>query len=531
MKLFTLIFSLYATIGYAQQIDSLLCVLDEVVAQSEIYEKERIERINSIRNWLSDATLTNEVRYELNRKMYCEYESYVCDSAWRYANENILLSKKIGAQQHVHEAMLMKAHVLATGGLFDESEKILANLNVVELETAELKARFYKCLSDCYLYRAESNVGNEFFTLYEQTSRVYSDSALMYASDSSYLYAITKAPELAKQGKIDESVALIRAKLTKYEPNTHEAAMLHSLWSFANYCDGDSVAQLEHLIYSAMADIRGVVTENRALREVAEILFAVGDLERANIYLKKSLADATKFNSRLRNVQSSCLLPMVDAAYQQMQDEQHAKILLYLWFISILTILLIVLVLFVYRQMKNKARANQMLSNLNSELQRLNVNLKESNDIKEEYVGQFMQLCTTYISEFDMYRKRLHKASLQTKLSEFQRMLSSDEQVDMIAKNFYTMFDQSFIKLFPNFVSRVNELFPKGDELVLKSDGKFNTELRILSLIRLGITDSEKMANFLRCSITTIYTYRSKMKNRALQPEQFEANVMKIEVA
>jgi len=222
---------------------------------------------------------------------------------------------------------------------------------------------------------------------------------------------------------------------------------------------------------------------------------------------------------------------MVDAAYQQMQDEQHAKILLYLWFISILTILLIVLVLFVYRQMKNKARANQMLSNLNSELQRLNVNLKESNDIKQEYVGQFMQLCTTYISEFDMYRKRLHKASLQTKLSEFQRMLSSDEQVDMIAKNFYTMFDQSFIKLFPNFVSRVNELFPKGDELVLKSDGKFNTELRILSLIRLGITDSEKMANFLRCSITTIYTYRSKMKNRALQPEQFEANVMKIEVA
>lgn len=60
----------------------------------------------------------------------------------------------------------------------------------------------------------------------------------------------------------------------------------------------------------------------------------------------------------------------------------------------------------------------------------------------------------------------------------------------------------TFLQLFPNFVEEFNALLtepmqPKPGELL-------NTELRIFALIRLGITDSTKIAQFLRYSVTTI---------------------------
>ncbi len=509
-------------------IDSLLHVLDVTISESGHYESQRVERISELQTWLSSPVLTNEARYELNKKLYDEYESYVCDSAWRYADLNIDLARSMNRSEWLHEATLQKAHILSTGGLFSESENLLRQIGANELENDSLRACYFKFLSDAYLYKAENNADNYFFHIYDAICRQYSDSALLYATEGSYIYVITQAPELAKSGLLKEATELLEASLVHYAPNTHEEAIIHSLMAFVCYCSNDSVGQFEHLVRSAIADIRSVVTENRALREVSEMLYAHGDLERANRYLKKSLADATKFNSRLRNLQSSKMLPVVDAAYQKLQEERQSEMRCYVRLISLLSVLLLVALVFIWRQMRSKMRANSMLSKLNADLLIMNNKLKESNEIKEEYVGRFMELCTTYISEFDAFRKKLHKASGQTKLSELQRLLSSDEQVDAIAKGFYRTFDSAFLNLFPDFVNQVNALFSPTDGIVLRSTDKLNTELRILSLIRLGITDSEKIASFLRCSITTIYTYRSKMKNRALIPDEFESQVMRI---
>jgi hypothetical protein len=57
---------------------------------------------------------------------------------------------------------------------------------------------------------------------------------------------------------------------------------------------------------------------------------------------------------------------------------------------------------------------------------------------------------------------------------------------------------------------------------------RLTTELRVLALLRLGITDNQKIADILRSSITTIYTYRSKIKSRAIDKDSFEDNIRKI---
>ena len=93
---------------------------------------------------------------------------------------------------------------------------------------------------------------------------------------------------------------------------------------------------------------------------------------------------------------------------------------------------------------------------------------------------------------------------------------------------FYKNFDRSFLKIFPNFVEDFNELLPDEEKITPRQDEHLTTKLRIYALIRLGINDSAKIASLLRYSITTIYTYRSKLKKSSLYKETFEEKVMEI---
>jgi len=93
----------------------------------------------------------------------------------------------------------------------------------------------------------------------------------------------------------------------------------------------------------------------------------------------------------------------------------------------------------------------------------------------------------------------------------------------------YRNFDRVFLKLFPDFVEEFNKLLKEEHRIVLKEDELLNTDLRIFALIRMGITDNEKIANILQYSVNTIYTYKTKIKNRSLVPnEKFEDYVMQI---
>ncbi len=115
------------------------------------------------------------------------------------------------------------------------------------------------------------------------------------------------------------------------------------------------------------------------------------------------------------------------------------------------------------------------------------------------------------------------------KIEDLRKNLKSTEMIDGELKAFYRNFDTTFLKLFPTFVDDFNKLLKPDERIVLNKDGLLNTELRIFALIRLGITDSVKIAQFLRYSVTTIYNYRVKTRNKALgNRKELEERVMEI---
>ena len=181
---------------------------------------------------------------------------------------------------------------------------------------------------------------------------------------------------------------------------------------------------------------------------------------------------------------------------------------------------------------KTNTKLNELNTNLqssNSLLLTVNTELSDANRIKETYIGHFLDLCSTYISKLEKYQNTLNKKAVEKKLDELYKMLKSSEMIDNELKELYENFDNIFLHLYPNFFEELNSLLVEEERFELKQNELLNTELRILALIRLGITDSSKIASFLHYSANTIYNYRTRVRNKAAVPrEEFESLVIKI---
>lgn len=469
---------------YASAIDSLLSVLDKTIVMRRQYEEEKERYISLIKDELKQGRLTDMERYLIQNRLFAEYNSYISDSALHYINENILIATRLNNRQWINSSILNKVHIL--------------------------------------------------------TIVSYKDT---------YRYVVVHAPQLIDQGKSQEAICLLKNFLPRLKSNTREYAVATSILAFAYHVVGNKQKEMEARISSAIADIRAVVKENYSLCALAELLYGMGDLERANHYIKISMEDANYYTTRLRSSQNSKMLPLIDRAYQQEKEIQQQRQRMFITGICILSVFLLLTVLCVLWQMKKLSyarkkvvAANSQLSILNSELKKLNKSqheanerllhtnqtLTEANHIKEEYLGRFISLSSSYISKMEEYRRILNKQAAAGKLEELYRTLKSDRFINQELKEFYHNFDVSFLKIFPNFVEEFNRLLPVEEQLHPKNEELLVTELRIFALIRLGITDSARIAEFLRYSITTIYTYRSKLKNKSLCKEDFEERVMKI---
>lgn len=524
-----------------QTLESLLRDLDVAIENSEQYEKEKIQRITLMKDGLKAHELSPEEEYRINLRLYNEYEAYICDSARHYINRNIDIATRLDNREWLDESKLKKAHILATSGLYAEGVRLLETIEKQNL-SERLLVDYYMAFENIYLYHAEYAQDDEYRPEYLDKMNRYRDSVLLVVPEGSYQYVIVRAPQFIDRQQPEQAEILLKDCMRKTASDTREYAILTSILAFTYQMSNRLELQKMSLTESAIADIKGVVKENNSLRALSELLYEEGALDRANKYMKKSMADASFYNARLRNVQASKMLPVIDYAYQLEKEMQRRKLQIFLGVISILSLFLIVAVGYVIRQLKKLAKARREVVHANRELQKLNADLveanrrqKQTNDslteancIKEEYIGRFLGQCSAYIDKLETYRRMLNKKAASGKVEELYKTLKSSQFIEDELKEFYHNFDNSFLSIFPDFVECFNRLLPEGEQIVPKQGERLTTELRIFALIRLGITDSAKIASFLRYSITTIYTYRSKLKNKSLYRDNLEEQVMKI---
>ena len=324
--------------------------------------------------------------------------------------------------------------------------------------------------------------------------------------------------------------------LAQHHSGERSYSVITSSLAFYYSLQGNREKQKQLLAISAASDIEGCIMENSALRQLAELLFDEGDIDRAYRYINRSVADANYYGTRLRNVQASQLVPRIINAYQEKQEKNYNSMRNMLVVLSLLAALLVVaftgaaLLYRRYRRLSESRKLiNDKLNHTVGELESANEQLRERDKIKEQYLGRFLTFSSNIIDKNETQRKALNRLAMEDRLKELKAQLKSPHLDYENATLFYQNFDSAFLNIYPNFIQAVNNLLEQDQHIEPKDGEQLTRELRILALIRLGITDNKEIASILRASIATIYTYRSRLKARAISKDSFEDDIKHIQ--
>ena len=479
-------------------VDSLLSQLDHVIQNRPVYIEQKEKKLNDLRQALRQR-ISDENRFTLLGEYLDEYRSYNTDSSLYISRERYQVALRMKNKEHQDNALMNTAEIMGTAGMYKEAVDLMHNVQINHLPD-DLHPYYYHIYRTVYGLMADYAVTEQEKKLYAEITDRYRDSLLLVNKDNLLVYTLIQSDQHNVRGEFDKAIQLLTDYLAGQIDNVHDVAICAYTLSESYRLKEDTEKEKEYLILSSIADMKSAVREYISLRKLAVLLYQEGDIDRAYSYLKLCMDDAVFCNARLRILEILQIFPLINDTYQQKAEKQQEQMKWALVSISLLSIFLLIAIFYVYKQMKRVAAArhevidaNKRLKELNEELHRYNLQLKEANHIIAE---------NSYLKE---------------------------EFIEEELKEFYANFDNTFLQLFPTFVEDFNTLLAEGEQIYPKVNERMSTELRIFALIRLGITDSVKIAQFLRYSVTTIYNYRTKVRNKAAgDRDQLEQEVMKI---
>lgn len=507
--------------------DSLLLKLDQAIKERPIYMEQKELKLVELKRQLH-RQIPDEERFAILGTLLDEYRSFNTDSALHMAEEREQIAIRLGNREYIDNARMNKADVLGMTGMYKEVMDLMRNIHIDRLPV-DIHPYYYHIYRTVYGLMADYAVTAYEKKLYTELTDKYRDSLLLVNKDNLLIHTLIQSDQYNVRNEYDKAIRLLTDYLALQKDYEHDVAICAYTLSESYRLKGDKEKEKEYLIVSAMADMKTAVREYISLRKLAILLYQEGDIERAYSYVKICMEDAAACNARLRKLEILEIFPIINDAYQQKTEKQQEQMKWALVSISLLSLFLLLAIFYVYKQMKKVAAArrevidaNKRLKELNDELHLSNAQLKEANHsiaensyLKEEYIGRYMDQCSVYLEKMDNYRRSLGKIAATGNVEELYKNIKSSKFIEGELKEFYTNFDNTFLQLFPTFVEDFNALLADDEQISLKAGERMNTELRIFALIRLGITDSVKIAQFLRYSVTTIYNYRTKVRNKA----------------
>lgn len=542
------------SLAYDSGIEQLLVRLDSMIDNEDVFVKAKMDKIAEIKR-SGKRALNLEERYWSNRSLYDEYFVFDADSAMRYAMENLEIARTLGNRQWEYEWKINKSFTLSVMGLLNDAKEELSSINADDLSDAN-KVRFYGQLAYLYSHIGQLSdhriIENED---YDHISHIYEDSIAAVIDHDNPLYLWYKASSQVDRKKIpDELISAIKASVDTCSFNSRTDAMNCYILSRLYERNGDKTNRMHYLILSGMSDVSVANRDIASLNELANVLLEDGDIERSYKYVNYSQKQALLLPNRIRAAYLAKTVSEVHGLHEKkLQDSQHnLTVVLGVLFVIVLTlVLLIIMYMHRSRQLRksqkrledanleltrnmeeitrNKSERDALIANLqdaNKRNQEISMTLREANYVKEECIGAAFALCSQYIDRFDKYRKELLKLIKSEKWDKLKDELVTASYTNRELKDFHHNFDSLFLNIYPDFVSDFNKLL-RPEEQITVQPGELNTELRIYALVRLGISDSVKIAALLHCSSQTVYNYRLKMRNKAIIPKETFADAVK----
>ena len=529
---------------------AILEELDATIAKRDEFILAKENRINKLKLQIQEEHDSATILKTLD-DLYNEYYVFKFDSAKAYADKGLALAVAFKDHHYTTLFTIHRSEILAIGGLYSEAK---ANLEAVDANKLDSNLRFKYHLALSLLYTYWTNYCNDHY--YSPLYRAKADSCLIQGfkdinpQDPFYDYYMG---EYCVYIKKDSREA--RKHYYRVLEKASEASRFYAMASYAlagNYLDdGNEEKYVEFLAKAAMSDLKCSTMENMALQSLAVRLFQNGEehIEQAERYINVSMEDAKFYNNRLRILEISRILPQIMTTYQDVTERQNRHLRYSISFISLLVVVLLFTAYFIYRQnrklnirrhelaesnnqltdLNNQlAKSNNQQTDLNDQLQELNQRLVYTNKHRERLASIYIDLCAKYIDKLAKYQTLVKRKIKAHQEQELLQTISSTRISEEDAATFLNSFDKAFLELYPTFVEEFNALLIEDGRILQKSPHTLSTELRTFALIRLGVKSTADIAGLLFLSNQTIYNCRSVTKNKAVNKETFDDDVMRL---
>lgn len=538
-----------------KEIPQLLATLDSILVQTGELASQKELKIAQLKKKLSNAANLEE-EFWINKMLYDESFVFNADSAMKYVDRNIQIATELKRRTDWQDEWLInRSFMFAATGLLKEAGEVLEKVDSTSLSDG-LKLSYYYQRSYLYSHLGQymgdqKQVNNKYYNEFENANKHM--LALVRPKDPLYWWCVASCNELSPEDSLFS--ALENVVLSSHHNTRLDAMNAYGLSNMYKRI-GDKEKTMIYLIYSAMADLRVCNRDIASLQELSSLLYDAGDIDRAYAYMNYCLKAALLYPNRVRIINISTELDKIYANYQQRDIRWRNSLQNYLYVVTFFSIILVLALIGLYRQTKKMrksrteldsvnhslnqhvvelsqmhkqlALANQELQNLNELLRSANQKLQESNDVKEEYIGYVFSICSNYISKLDEYRKNINRKLKTGQFEEARQLTDNSSLTQNELKDFYANFDAIFLRVYPDFVADLNSLLRPEEQILLKDASELNTEVRIYALVRLGINDSVKIADFLHCSPQTVYNHRLRMRNKAIIPKDKFAEAVRL---
>lgn len=493
------------------QVEESLSRLDREMKQRDLYISIKQTKIDSLKNELHNST-SNQKWLSLQMEIGDAYCAFNNDSALYFYTDGYDRALELDENETAIIFKIKRATNLPLGGFTYEAYSEFEAIDPDSVPV-HLKPFYYESGRQLYSYIAS------FFNHYTESLKYWGDKSNHYRElflsiqdEHSDLYKLNYGESLYDKGDLTKAKAVLLDLVEQLSPESNlYARASHILASIANL-KGDSNEAIYFLSLSAIADIKGAILEVMSLQELGVMMSERNDINRAYNYLSTALSNAVDCHAAARVVQTSASMPLIQKNHNDQIREWRHKIYIVITILAIILIGLFALLLYLRRQMRRM-----------TDLQN---RLRGANQIKEVYISQFFRLCSIYIDKLNQFCKIANRKISSGQVDDLYKITKSGKLVEEQSREFYQLFDDAFLHIYPTFVEDVNKLL--REKILLKDGELLNNDLRILAFLRLGLEDTNQVAQILNYSVNTIYAYRNKLRNRAYDRDNFEKDIMNI---
>ena len=521
------------------ELDLALQELDKAIALRPQAIELKKERIEFNRAALANDNLAYRQIMEIMEGLIDEYDKYQLDSTIQWTWRAIDLATRRNDHKRADELRLRTSKLYSAAGFYGEAEAILRSIDTLAMSPAEIR-NYYTAAHSYYRETREYSADTHIQQQSAKKEEYYINRLIDTEGDwfEKHKLLCIKFSNTSRWEEMSRELEFILPALS---PDSRDFA-LYSYYKALSVGDDRCTTEqyMLHLARSACADMKNCTYDHASISMLSEVLFHLGDVDRAFQYIQIAMNDASFYNSRLRPWQVAAMMPVIESSYREKALMQRQILTYSVVIISVLSLIILVFLLLQRRKNKEirlaKAKVDEMnrqlgeyvarLSEQNEKEHALSAELSEANVVKEQYIGLFLVICSNYIDLLRSYHNNVRKKIQQGSIESLRKELDKSTIVHEAEEEFYVNFDNAFLNIYPSFVEEFNALLKDDAQMTLKTPRTLNTELRIFALIKLGITDSSRIASLLRYSVNTIYNYRSMVKNNAkVSREEFEDRV------